>query len=164
MQAIFHRYHGPGRSKNQSETVARANRGTAQKVTKSSISSPMSGWPRSRPLRKWKSVQSIHQTYIAATPRAELVAHSGRPGIGIHRLPDAQIQIQLATRCSIVNRDRFTKASLECPLAGGCDLEAEATEELRQVLGHRGVAELDFDAVRTTSKLPQAGHLPRIEV
>jgi hypothetical protein len=70
MQAIFHRYPGPGRSKNQSETVARAKSGTAQKVTKSSISSPISEWPRSKPFRKWKSAQSIRQSYRRGAPRA----------------------------------------------------------------------------------------------
>lgn len=69
--AIFQRYHGPGRSKNQSENVAITKSGTAQKVTKSSISSPMKGWPRSEPFRKWKIVQSICSTYrVVAFPFA----------------------------------------------------------------------------------------------
>jgi hypothetical protein len=92
-----------------------------------------------------------------------LGAHSGCPGAGIHRLPDAQIEIQLKARCRIVNRNRFAKASLERPLAGGRDLKTEATEELGKVLAHRRVAELNFDAARTTPRLLQADH-PRIEM
>jgi hypothetical protein len=92
-----------------------------------------------------------------------LGAHSGCPGAGIHRLPDAQIEIQLKTRCRIVNRNRFAKASLERPFAGGRDLKTEATEELGEVLAHRRVAELNFDAARTTPRLPHADH-PPIEV
>jgi hypothetical protein len=51
--------------------------------------------------------------------------------MGIHRLPDPEIQIQLEVRCSSVNRDWFAKASLKSHFTGGGDLEAEATEELR---------------------------------
>jgi hypothetical protein len=58
-QAIFHLKAERGRSSNQSDTVAAAKSGTAQKVTKSSISSPTNAWPRSDPFRKWKTVQSI---------------------------------------------------------------------------------------------------------
>jgi hypothetical protein len=93
-----------------------------------------------------------------------LGAHSGCPGAGVNRLPDAQIEIQLKTRCRIVNRNRFAKASLERPLAGGRDLKTEATEELGKVLAHRRVAELNFDAARTTPRLPQADHPPNRSV
>jgi hypothetical protein len=58
-EAIFQRYHGPGRSRNQRPTVAAAKSGTAQVETKSPISSSTSGWPRTSSLRKWKTVQSI---------------------------------------------------------------------------------------------------------
>jgi hypothetical protein len=81
--------------------------------------------------------------------------------MGVDRLPDAQIQIQLKTRSNIVDRDRFAKASLQCPPARDRGLEAKAAEELSQLLGHRGVAALNFDAVRTTPRLPQTVNLPQ---
>jgi len=58
-QATRHRYGRPGRSRSQSESVARAYRGTAQTVTKSSIQSPSEGCPRRGSFRRWKRVQSI---------------------------------------------------------------------------------------------------------
>jgi hypothetical protein len=93
-----------------------------------------------------------------------LGAHPSCPGIGIHRLPHAQIQIQLEAGRDIVSRDPLTKASFERPLARARDLETKSTEKLRQVLGYRGVAELDCDAPRSKPRLPQTGHLPPIQV
>jgi len=63
-QATFHRYHGPGRSSNQSEKVATANNGTANVPMKSPISSATNGCPFSDPFRRWKIAQSIVRAYL----------------------------------------------------------------------------------------------------
>lgn len=85
-------------------------------------------------------------------------------GAVLHRLPDAEIEIQFQSRCRIIGRDRVPEAGLESPLARALDFEAKAAQELSQVISRRRVADLDFDAAMAPLKLPQVGHLPPIKL
>jgi hypothetical protein len=84
-------------------------------------------------------------------------------GVVLHRLPDAEIEIQLQPGRCVIGRERVPKARLQSPLAWALDVEAKAAQEFSQVLSRRRVADLDFDAAMVPLKLPQVGHLPPIK-
>ena len=78
----------------------------------------------------------------------------------MHRLPDAQIKIELKASRLLIGGDRLPKASLEPPLIEKPHLEAETAQELGQLAPFRGIAELNFDAAKPPLELPQSRHLP----
>jgi hypothetical protein len=89
-----------------------------------------------------------------------LLADSNGPGVRVHRLPDAQVEIELQTRCLIVGRDRVEKPNRQRLHAGALDLEAETPKELGQVFAPARVAELDLDAALVPLQLLQTNPPP----
>lgn len=125
---------------------------------------------RRAPLRSYAAPLSAENTRGRLFPRLGsatvrrtatlFLLDSYGPRVGMHRLPDAQIKIELKASRLLIGGDRLPKASLEPPLIEKPHLEAETAQELGQLARFRGIAELNFDAAKPPLELPQSRHLP----